>query len=103
MTKLAHESLLQCGVDAVDSGSFQDSIISISVLPGDVHNAFEAAYVEGIELPFLSGVQSLGLTAIQEGAHDACSVHLVCFISLLLDHTLLVSLDILCRCTCLAC
>lgn len=61
----------------MDSGTFQDSIIRISVLPGDVHNAFEASYVEGIELPFLSGVQSPGLAAIKEGAHDACSVDLV--------------------------
>lgn len=96
MTKLAHEPLLQCGVCAVDSGTFQDSVISISVLPGDVCNAFEAVYVEAIELLFLSGVQSPGLAAIQEGAHDACSVKLVCFFHWLLDHTLLVSLDIPC-------
>lgn len=74
MTKLAHEFLLQYGVHAVGSGTFQGSVISISVLPGDVYNAFEAAYVEVIELPFLSGVQSPGLAAIQEGTGSLFSL-----------------------------
>ena len=69
-------SLFQLREHAGASSSFRDNVIWDLVLPSDVQNALEAAHVKGIELSLLSGKQCPGLTALQEGAHDAGSVDL---------------------------
>ena len=60
MAKPAHPSLFQQRAQSSASSSFQDSLSRDLVLPGDVQKASEAAQLEGIRLPLLSGVQSPG-------------------------------------------
>ena len=82
MAEPEHTSLFQQLEHAGASSSFQDSVVWDLVLPGDVQNASEVAHVKSIELSLLSGTQCPGLTAIQEGAHDAGSVDLdLCVLS----------------------
>ena len=82
MAEPAHTSLFQQHEHALASSSFQDSVVWDLVLPGDVQNASEAVHLKGIGLSLLSDTQYSGLTAMQEGVHDAGSVDLdLCVLS----------------------
>ena len=94
MAEPARTSLFQQRGHAGAPTSFQDNVVWDLVLPGNVQNASELAHAKNIELPLLPDKQCPGLTAIQEGAHDASSMIwiFVCSVSLLLFHAFFVSL-----------
>ena len=82
MAEPAHTSLFQQREHAGAPTSFQDSVVWGLVLPGNVQNASELVHAKNIELSLLSDTQCPGLTAIQEGAHDASSIDLdLCVLS----------------------
>ena len=71
LTEPAKTSLTQHGQHTGNSGPCQNVVVRYSVLPGDAQNAFEAAYVEGVQTQLLSQVYGPFLTSIEESAEDA--------------------------------
>ena len=54
----------------------QNSCIGDSVLPPDPHDSSQAAKVEAFQAVLLSSVGCQRLTVVQQGAKDACLIHL---------------------------
>ena len=54
----------------------QNSCVGDSVLPPDAHDSSQAAKVGAFQAVFLSCVGCPGPTTVQQGAEDACLIHL---------------------------
>ncbi|XP_072126647.1 uncharacterized protein wdr25 isoform X3 [Mobula birostris] len=67
----AGTTLLEQGEEAGYLGAGQDLFAGDSANPLDVQDASQAAKVEGIETPLLSGVEAPGLAAVKQCAEDA--------------------------------
>ena len=54
----------------------QHSGIGDFVLPRDTHDSLQAMQMESFQEVLLSGVRCPGLTAVQQGAKEACLIYL---------------------------
>ena len=68
VTEPTESPLLEQGEETWDVGSREDLDVGDTVGPFDAQDAAEAAQVERVESPFLSGVEGPCLATVQQGA-----------------------------------